>query len=477
MRKKIVSIIISVILLFAFVGCGGVTPNPDEGGNDTPPVVVPPDDTDKPGDNDDPKPGPDEDFAPWEDIPLATEPVSLTTEILIGSWVTYYRYDIDSLDTQMRRLAQSGVNFNLFPFQWDTENWDSIEDWQEIDELCTKYRIAYGISVNEDLHSANQFSLNIIKDYYAQLDESPYCRFVNLRDEPTTAVMQGTIKRYYDRYREELPNIVPFTNLLPSYGAHGSPTYRDYIQAYANDFADAEYLSTDYYPFTTVAGSVDEGIFSDMEIIRDIAYNTNKMKTHCFIQSTGFVGKRMTNIDEIRWNIYAYLAYGFKAFSYFNYVCPGESDTEGEQFSECLIYRDGTIRDQQLFDDVADLNWEIRALSSVIMNSDASAAYHTTDRIAGVEYLPDDYFIQPKQEGDFVITYLENKDSSQASHIMIFNNSISKDVTAQFEVDQAEVAGLEYFNPATESYETVAGQDGTYEFSFAPGEGKIFRLA
>ena len=76
-----------------------------------------------------------------------------------------------------------------------------------------------------------------------------------------------------------------------------------------------------------------------------------------------------------------------------------------------------------------------------------------------------------------MITYLENKDSSQASHIMIFNNSISKDVTAQFEVDQAEVAGLEYFNPATESYETVAGQDGTYEFSFAPGEGKIFRLA
>ena len=142
-----------------------------------------------------------------------------------------------------------------------------------------------------------------------------------------------------------------------------------------------------------------------------------------------------------------------------------------------MIYRDGTIRDQQLFDDVADLNWEVRALSPIIMNSDASAAYHTTDRVSGVEYLPDDYFIQPEQEGDFVITYLENKDSEQPSHIMIFNNNISDEITAAFELNVSEVSGLEYFNPATKEYESAVGNSGSCEFTFAPGEGKIFRLA
>ena len=135
MKKRIICVFICLLLIFAFVGCGG-TPKPDDGGDDTPIVTPPDDDDEKPDDE-----KPEEEFKPWEDIPEATEPVDLNSEILIGSWVTYYRYNIDSLDVQMRRLAQSGVNFNLFPFQWDVENWDSIEDWQEIDELCTKYRI------------------------------------------------------------------------------------------------------------------------------------------------------------------------------------------------------------------------------------------------------------------------------------------------------------------------------------------------
>lgn len=89
----------------------------------------------------------------------------------------------------------------------------------------------------------------------------------------------------------------------------------------------------------------------------------------------------MTDLNEIRWNIYSYLAYGFKAFSYFNYVCPGESDTEGEGFYDSLIYRDGTIRDQDLFDGVSALNWQVRALSPIVMNSDVSAAYHTAEGV------------------------------------------------------------------------------------------------
>ena len=147
MKNKIFSILLCFCLLFTLVACGEAEkeaerPKPD------PPVVDPV--------------GPDEEFKPWEDIPEATEPVDLNEQILIGSWVTYYRYNIASHDTQMRRLAQAGINFNLFPFQWDTENWDSIEDWKQIDELCRKYRIVYGICANEDLNGANRFSLSLI---------------------------------------------------------------------------------------------------------------------------------------------------------------------------------------------------------------------------------------------------------------------------------------------------------------------------
>lgn len=462
MKNKIFSILLCFCLLFTLVACGEAEketerPKPD------PPVVDPLD--------------PDEEFKPWEDIPEATEPVDLNEQILIGSWVTYYRYNIASHDTQMRRLAQAGINFNLFPFQWDTENWDSIEDWKQIDELCCKYRIVYGICANEDLNGANRFSLNQIKEYYAELD-SPYCRFVNLKDEPTTAVIQGTIKRYFDQYREALPNLVPFTNLLPSYGTGAfSPTYREYIQAYVDACPDSEYISTDFYPFLAGGKSYDSKIFSDMEVIRDVAYTSGKIKTHSFLQSTGFTEKRMTDLNEIRWNIYSYLAYGFKAFSYFNYVCPGESDTEGEGFYDSLIYRDGTIRDQDLFNGVSALNWQVRALSLIVMNSDVSAAYHTAEGYEGVKMLPSDYFLRPKTDGDFIVSYMENKDASQNSHVMLFNNDYTNSVRADFILDSEKgVSGLEYFNPERKEYEKVSLNDGSFTLSFDAGEGKIFRL-
>ena len=236
-----------------------------------------------------------------------------------------------------------------------------------------------------------------------------------------------------------------------------------------------DYLSHDYYPFRD-GGVVLTDIFADMEVLRKVAYENGKLKTHAYPQSTAWNGTRMPTVDEMRWNVYGYLAYGFKALSWFNLVCPGSSDTEGEGFRDSVIYRDGTIRDPEFFAAFSDLNWEVRGLSPILMNVDVAHAYHVQKNVQGVEGLPDDYFLQPSGRNDFIISVMETKEGDD-QYIMIFNKNTKRNATCKFTVDPASgVKWVEYFDPHIGEYIPVEFEDGMLKDKFIPGEGRIYRL-
>ena len=86
-------------------------------------------------------------------------------EFLIGSWVTYFDYKIMSQEDQMKRLAELGVNYHPFPFSWyEVETRDGLDDWKEIDRLCQKYNILYGMVTTETKtgNSDEAFEKNIV---------------------------------------------------------------------------------------------------------------------------------------------------------------------------------------------------------------------------------------------------------------------------------------------------------------------------
>lgn len=394
-------------------------------------------------------------------------------EFLLGSWVTYYDYDVTPLDDQMSLMHESGLNFAFAPFDWyDRSVYDSLEDWKEIDELCTKYGMYYLLSGGENGQGADQSSLDNGTAWAKEMGE--YMMGYHLKDEPPRATFDS-LSAWYKKYLQADPDHIPYVNLYPSYvGAQGlGGTYREYLQAWI-DAVGAENmlaLSHDYYPFGTE--STNTGIFSDMEDMRYIAYQNGKLPTHAFLQSTGWTNMRMPDMDEIRWNAYSYLAYGFKALSYFNYCNPGAS---GEGFDVSLIMPDGTIPDRQLFDDVADFNWSLRLLGTELMKLDAVHAYHTTSRYAGTEVLPSNFFIRPDSSCDFVISLMESKDDTGYS-VMLFNNSWSQGATQTFILDSFSGAeGLEWFNLETGEWEDVRVSSGMFTLSFQAGEGKLLRI-
>lgn len=391
-----------------------------------------------------------------------------TDKFLIGSWVSFYPFEIDSYEYQLDQMKEAGLNFNIFPAQFgggmlDAETWNNVETQYEARDM---YYCMNG-GLKEDM----------LEEGVRYAKGKARCIGYHLVDEPSGAALPH-VGHMVRAYREADPKRYPFVNLFPSYVGNAvmEGDYEQYCSRFVKEAGEEniEYLSHDYYPFHLNGTAL--GIFGDMEVIRRVAFENGRLRTHGFPQSTAWMGTRMPNIDEMRWNVYAYLAYGFKALSWFNLVCPGRSDTEGECFRDSIIYRDGTIRDKQLLKDFGKLNAEVHALGDTLMKLDTIHAYHTKAGIAGVELLPGDWMIAPVGEADFVISHMITKKGDE-TYIMLFNKSWEAPVTATFSISPySGIESLTYVSPFNGNDYPVIITDGRITETFRPGEGKLYKL-
>lgn len=403
---------------------------------------------------------------------LMAEDIS-ADDLLIGSWFSFYSFEKDSFETQLDNMAAAGVNFNIFPKDFGGHSLFDANYWNQIEQEYAKRNMVYmmGGGLTADwVPLATEYAKN--KDH---------CLGYYMKDEPSAEMLDAVAAQSL-AFRAADPSRYPFTNLFPSYAGAEllGGTYREYVESYVEKVGaeNIEYLSHDNYPFLP-NDSTRINIFSDMEVLRSVAYENGKLKTHAFAQASAWSWTRMPNIDEMRWNVYGYLAYGFKALSWFNLVCPGTSDNDAEGFYDSLIYRDGTIRDPALFEAWSELNWEIRGLSSILMNVDVSHAYHVVREIGGVEALPEDFFLQPdsRLKNDFIVSVMETK-SGDEEYIMLFNKDFKKASTdCRFHLGASrEITSIEYFDPHTGEYVPLDLSNNTLEDSFLPGEGRLYRL-
>ena len=389
-------------------------------------------------------------------------------QFLIGSWVSFYPFSVDSYEQQLDQMQEAGLNFNIFPMTFGG-GMDTPEVCDQIEREYTARNMLYFMygDVSEDgRNRAVQYAQG--KDH---------CIGYHLKDEPCGEELPE-IGQTIRAYRAADGTRYPFVNLLPSYAGEErlGGTYHEHCSRFVREAGaeNIEYLSHDFYPFRM--DHTEQGIFSDMEVIRRVALENGRLRTHAFPQASAWNGIRMPNINEMRWNVYAYLAYGFKALSWFNLVCPGSSDTEGEGFCDSVIYRDGTIRDPQLFEDFGNLNREILTLGDTLMKLDTIHAYHTQSNVEGVEMLPSDWMITPVRAENFIISYMTTRQGDQ-TYVMLFNKAWDKSVTASFALSAfSGIEGLAYISPFDGSSNAVLVEDGVFSDTFRPGEGKLYKL-
>ncbi|MDR0425920.1 MAG: Ig-like domain-containing protein [Clostridiales bacterium] len=414
-------------------------------------------------------------------------------DFLLGTYIGYYDETVAPYSVQVADMAAAGLNYHTHPGRNYLAGYhNDLEFWRQTDALYKTYGMAYGL-MDGDGSSVGRapgggFTAievlprepdSVVAGWGKQLSNA---LMYTLKDEPAYSELPGEVNRlkYFADQNAAMPS---FINLFPSYvgaGALGG-SFAHYMQTLV-DLTAAKgetlaYLAVDNYPYPEGTSGIRATYFEDLETQRRVAYDNGKLKTANFVNATEGEGTRFPTMGEARANMYNLVAYGHKLISYFNWGSPAQHEVASPAFKKSVIQPNGSRC--SIYDGLVELNWEVRAMGSLLMQLDARNVYHTGLAIPqGVPALDAGYFLKPAAQSEsFIISDLAHK-SGGSDFVMLQNKNTELEVTSVFIVKEGlGVNGLEWFNPKTGGFEAVPVEGGSFVQSFRAGEGKLYRIS
>ena len=404
------------------------------------------------------------------DSVYAAEVGSLNTfdEFTIAGFINYYDRSIASLEDQTRDLARSGINWIDTPTWYASltgnnaaeRNFIEYEEYPYFNELCRELNIYFSMCPSDSL--LNESEVETLTEYARDLDR---CIGYYVKDEPSAAQFQS-VANLARKILENDSTRFPYVNLFPNYAGASNlgGSYEDYVRSWVATAGDTiEYLYFDHYPFTQYE-KVRASYFSDVEIIRKVAWENNRLKTGGYTQMGWWNGMRRPTVAEARWSMNSLLTYGVKSISHFCWVSPKYiNPPSGEGMQDFVLTSDGKPTDR--YEPMQKLNWQTRQLGPVLMSFDVAHAYHTGDVPTGTEELPRSFLLQPSDQSDNLIFSLGYSKDDSEKYVMIFNKELEGKKTYTVNVDKTSgLSSLTWYKP--DDYEVLPD----YTKPLAPAE-------
>lgn len=243
-------------------------------------------------------------------------------------------------------------------------------------------------------------------------------------------------------------------------------SYEDYVYRWAKLRPD--FLMYDYYPFAINDG-FHASYYSNLEVIRKQSL-TAGIPFWSYIQSCGIDNSlRVPNANEIRYQVYTNLTYGCKGINYFLYQTPDISTG----IHDGIILPDGTVN-TSLYNAIKDVNAQVLKIGPTLIGLTSQAVYHSGELATGTIELPGNFFFQPTQTSEPVITgYFKN--SSGRKYIMVTNRDYinSRSITFILNPKPTSVKEISKIT-GKEVYTNYSRITGKLSSTFAPGEGKLY---
>lgn len=239
-------------------------------------------------------------------------------ELFIGIWQVP-----PATEENYKMLVDCGINAIFL-------NGEYSEDIEE-QKKAVGYSEKYGISVV--LEGRNKLDGSVL--FENPLKDSKAVKAFNLFDEPLYTHEQP-LRELALKLKNAYPDKQAYINLNPSYVPCDEimHDYPRYVETFAKWVYDIEgvggWLSMDHYPLRRTKEDefyLFDDWFTDIETTAVTAKKYG-LKPHFFIQSMAFGGTiswwndRTPTEEDIRLQIYAYLAHGAKGFSHFCYQTP-----------------------------------------------------------------------------------------------------------------------------------------------------------
>ncbi len=418
-------------------------------------------------------------------VQAATTNHETVDEFLLTSWVSFYDTDITPYEEQLADLARSGLNWIINPLWIKNQFQNKVQlSNVELNEMYAKYNMGFMAPLNgtyeEMVEDVVGNDLQQCLGYYVK-DEA------SVTELPTYAEAVQLLKELDDTR-------FSFSSLFPNYAgaANLGGSYEEYVQNWVDlvGTENLEYLIFDHYPFTAYE-DVRASFFSDLETVRKVAYENNRMKTTGCPQLGWWNGMRKPTMDEVRWDYSAHLAYGMKGLIQFNWAAPDNRPIEegGEGMRDFVLDQYGNRT--ELYEPCQILNWQTRQIGQILMKFDVAHAYHTGTEIAmGVETLPKSFVFQPDSSADNLIFSLGYSKDNADKYVVVMNNERSLGKQYTIHVDKtAGVDSLTYYKVddfktlpnymeelAAPTEETIDISSGSFTVDLQPGEMRVYKL-
>ena len=362
-------------------------------------------------------------------------------------------------DEQYKLIADAGVNWVLGAGE---ETLATVENQAKMLELCAKYGIGMTVSDGNFGGSLTGKNEAQIAEAVARYKNVPGAYGFYILDEPLNP------NAYLDAYialKKAAPEAYMHLNFLPS-GAYGSTEiYKAQMEDWCRLAAAAgypqDYLMFDRYPFPLQAGAMDRsGFFSNTRACYEVGLK-NDVKTGMYIQTVSQTAAfRRPTDSEIRYEMYAALAFGYKQLSFFTWFTPVN---RSEPFADGIISADGTPNKH--YETVKTINHEILAIGETLVKCDALEVWFNGPDTYGQPSVPADFFVQADKNDSVILSFLRHKETGR-NYLMVVNNNYS----AAQEVELT-------FDDAIQSLSEVSRADGSLKALTLNGRKLTLKLA
>ena len=404
-----------------------------------------------------------------------TNGVDFTTTVLVDNFrvedqfniVTFMPYfwaeevNADYFDL----LQKSGVTNIELNFAFDA---NAITYENNLKAIELAYERGMDVTVSEaDFSNATWPSKTReqIYDFVKKYSHRPGVTGFYIEDESGTswiyAQAMATIK-------EIMPYAVTHVNYCGAYADNARALYKE-LAKYGEGLLD--YVMYDLYCFRSETCD-ENSMYSSLEYNRRIGQELNT-PTAFYVQSMAWNNCYRPNGDDIRYQVWAGLAYGAKQFSYFCYHTPRAN--AAETYGPAIVDLNGNPTD--LYEPVSKLNWQIRAIGDTLMKLETKVVYHTGISFGGsYNALPAGYYLKPvDRDQKLTVSRMVDTETGREYGIMV-NRNYNKPQTVRFTLDE-DVGSISYISTETgEPVLMTPDKDGVYTVELLAGEGVLLQL-
>lgn len=371
-------------------------------------------------------------------------------------------------DEQYKLIADAGVTWVLGAGE---ETLATVENQAKMLELCAKYGL--GMTVSD-----GNFGGSLLNKSEAQV-AAAVSRYKNvpgaygfyILDEPLNP---NAYLNAYVNLKKAAPDAYMHLNFLPD-AAYGSieiykAQMEDWCRLSAASGYPQDYLMFDRYPFPLQAGAMDRaGFFRNTRACYEVGLK-NDVKTGMYIQTVcQEVAFRRPTDAEIRYEMYAALAFGFKQLSFFTWFTPVN---RSEPFRDGIIAADGTPNKH--YETVKTINHEILAIGKTLVKCDALEVYFNGPDTYGQPSVPADFFVQADKKDSVILSYLRHKETGR-NYLMVVNNNFSAKQEVELTFDKA-ITSVSEVSRTDGSLKALTLNGQTLKLTLAAGDAMFIAL-